>query len=99
MMYALRTQRWFGKDNPSGNADGMFVRSDGHFTSNKASAVLFDNAIEAELFVEQWYTNMPDAALDADGQLIPLFLVEVQVKPVIKSIGQVVRSFTIKAKS
>ena len=94
-MYALRTQRWLGKDNPSGKADGMFVRGDGLFTDNKASAKLFDNGIEAELFVEQWYKDFPGAnnGRTEDGQVIPLFLIEVEVKPVIQKVGNSVRRF------
>ena len=95
-MYALRTQRWLGKDNPSGKPDGAFVRaSDGLFTDNKAAAMLFDNGIEAEVFVEKWYKDFPGAnnGRTEDGQVIPLFLVEVEVKPVVQKVGKSVRRF------
>lgn len=95
MMYALRTQRWLGKDNPSGKADGMFIRaSDGLFTDNKAAAKLFDNGIEAEAFVEQWYKDANGGGYTEDGQVVPLFLVEVQVKPVVEKILGTVRRFS-----
>jgi len=95
-MYVLRTQRWLGKDNPSGKPDGMFVRaSDGLFTDNKAAAMLFDNGIEAEAYVEQWYKDFPGAnkGLTEDGQVIPLFLVEVETKPVVQKVGKLCVTF------
>lgn len=48
-MYALRTQRWLGQYNPTGKPDGSFIRNDGLFTDNKASARLFETAEEAEV--------------------------------------------------
>lgn len=94
-MFALRTQRWLGKDNPSGKPDGMFVRADGLFTDNKASAKLFDSGIEAEAYVEQWYKDFPGAnnGLTEDGQVIPLFLVEVETKPIIQKVGKLCTTY------
>jgi hypothetical protein len=95
-MFALRTQRWLGQHNPSGEPDGMFIRaSDSLFTDNKASAMLFDTGIEAEAFVEQWYKDFPGGnnGRTEDGQVIPLFLVEVETKPVIQKVGKLCVTF------
>lgn len=91
-MYALRTQRWLGQHNPSGKPDGSFVRADGHLTENKGAAQLFDNGNEAELFVEKWYAN--DGGYTFDGQPLPLFLVEVQTKPVVQKVLGCIKTFT-----
>lgn len=102
-MYALRTQNWAGQHYPSGVADGMFLKKDGTFTDSKASAILFDSGVEAEAFIEnvvkpEWLKQSPDNSPDEwnladDGQVIPLFLVQVITKPVIAKVGQTVKVF------
>ncbi len=84
-MYALRTQRWLGSDNPSGIADGMFVRGNGLFTESKASAMLFDHQEAATRFARAWFES-GTRGLTHDGQTIPLFIVEVETKPVIQRV-------------
>lgn len=87
-MYALRTQRWLGQYNPTGKPDGSFIRNDGLFTDNKASARLFETAEEAETYAIAW---LADGDQTSDGQQIPLFLVEVEVKPVLHRMMGVVK--------
>lgn len=70
---------------------GMFIRAkDGLMTDSKQAAKLFDTADEACAYVREWL-NTTAVNLPADRK--PINVIEVEVKPVIKSIKQTYRSY------
>lgn len=85
-MFALRTSS-HNVNGSSGKPDGMFVREDGWFTSNKSAAKLFDTSADAvthyhTILAPLWnYTPGGAGAAASD-----LFAVEVETKPIIHKV-------------
>jgi hypothetical protein len=70
----------------------MFVRAiDDCMTSNKASARLFDTAEEAET----WLTTvwLPDCQVSLPINREPIYIVEVETKPIIHKVLKTVKQF------
>jgi hypothetical protein len=86
-MYTLRIAKFNPKS--SGKPDGAFIRSDGWFTDNKASAVLYD---DPESAIKHYHTTLAPlwghdqtSAHQAGVAAHDIFVVEVEVKYVIKA--------------
>src|SRR5438309_874913 len=86
--FALRICRYDSAKQPSGRADGMFIRNDGGLTDAKISAKVFDSEAHAERFFEDlvqsvagqpygshWIVSTPN---------VQVFVVAVVTKTVVK---------------
>lgn len=78
-MYVLRISRYDGHQQPSSKPDGMFVYKEGLFTDNKNTAKLFTTEKEAEEFSKLFNDEHP------------MFIIEVEVKPVVARVGKIIR--------
>jgi hypothetical protein len=92
-MYTLRTAKFTTKS--SGKPDGSFIRSDGWFTDNKVAAVLFDTPEEAvshyhNVLAPLWKHDQGINKYQSGVSAADLFVVEVEVKYVIKSAKKVI---------
>jgi hypothetical protein len=71
----------------------MFVRADGRFTEDKISAKVFETRLEATWFITNWYATVDGHGYTCDGQELPLFLVEVEVRPVVQKVLGLIEAF------
>jgi len=66
----------------------MFIRQDGLCTDNKNSAKLFITIDQAKTYVTEWRKTSPVTGKES----LTINIVEVEIKPIIKSIGRVIET-------
>lgn len=87
-LFALRSESYpGGPGNPSGKPDGMFIREDGLFTDNKASAKLFETVEDADQHFHD--VLIPQWTKQGMGTDTNIHIVEVEVKYVIAKASKI----------